>query len=136
MSKSNVGTSGVFTPGPLLTPQQANKFAQKIYDPAFKVAGSGMYFSNADEAKTSVGEQVGEQVGRIVKQFNKEYYYVMAVQDTDEVFFKIYHGGKISFWLHKLYGENPNYAKAPIGTSKPSSIKAQLFKPDSPSTAF
>jgi hypothetical protein len=47
------------------------------------------------------------EVEKITKPHSKGYYYTLSVSDTDDVFFQVFNGSKIAYWLHKLTGKEP-----------------------------
>lgn len=90
-----------------MTPKQHGMFINAMQAP---------YQLNGSAILTTTGNTVAEydreyEVEKVVKQHSKSYYYVLSVSDVDDVFFKIYRGNKVAWWLHKTFGAVPSNAE-------------------------
>jgi hypothetical protein len=79
---------------------------------SWTMSGTGTYFSGTSTGKPEYNKEY--EVEQVVKKHSKGYYYVISVSDTDDVFYQVFHAGKIAYWVHKITGK-VHLSGLPIG---------------------
>jgi hypothetical protein len=94
---------------PLLTPAEHAAFAKQMCAP-YTTATSVVLNGTSTGNEPAVYDREYE-VEQIVKKHSKGYYYLISVNDTDDVYFMVFNGSKLAYWLHKLTNRVPPNAE-------------------------
>ena len=119
MSGENWAGDPNWNGGTLVSLVAAQKFAQASIKTPTILTGtttSNLIF-NTTECKPVYREEY--EVSKIVKRHtNKDYFYVISVSDTDDVFYQIWEGGWFSMLLFKAMGDRNGYRKTNVNASR------------------
>ncbi len=103
---------------PLISDAAATKFTQAMINPVIH-SSSNWTVTSAGQPENELVYKKEYEVSKIVKRHtNKDFFYVISVSDTDDVFYQIWEGGWFSMLLFKAMGDRNGYRKTNVNANR------------------